>query len=92
MAKKLAFNQIRWQGHAVYLHKGIPCPQAVVVDRVGHQFLTCAALSANQYRGIALGHLGDHLKDLPHLVAVPDDIGNAVLIGKLLSKPLIFFS
>jgi hypothetical protein len=87
VTEEFAFDQIGRNCGAVDLDKGLLGPMAVVVDGVGHQFLAGAAFPPDQDGGIAFGHLGDHLEDFPHLVAVADNVGNAVLVLQLLQEP-----
>jgi hypothetical protein len=60
------------------------------MDGVGHQFLSGAALPADQYGGVAAGHLADHLEHFTHLVAVADNVVDAVLVFQFVPQALVF--
>jgi hypothetical protein len=98
MAEQLALDQVGRQGRTVDLDKGIFGTVTVVMNRIGDQLLSRAAFAADENRGVAFRHLEDHLENLPHLVAVADDVGNTVLVFQLLPEPtvlipqLIFFA
>ena len=64
---------------------------AIVVDGIGDQLFAGSAFASNHHGGIASGHLGDHLKDFAHLVAVADNIRNPIFAFQFISKPSIFF-
>jgi hypothetical protein len=63
---------------------------AVVMNGVGHQFFSGAAFPANQDGGVAAGHLADHLEHFSHLVAVADNVVDAVLVFQFVPQALVF--
>ena len=83
MAEKLALDQVDRNGGAIDFHEGRLGPVAVVVNRVGHQFLAGAAFPSHQHRRIAFADLRNHLEDFPHFIAVAHDVGDAILIFEL---------
>ena len=91
MTEQFAFDEICRQCRAVDLDERILRPEAVVMDGVGHQFLAGSTFPANQHRGVAFAHLGDHLEHVPHFVAVPDDPGDVVFIFKLPDEAFVLF-
>ena len=91
MTKKLTLDQGGRKGGAVYLDKSVLGPGTVEVNGVGHQLLTGTTLTPEEDSSIAAADLGNHLKDLPHLVAVANDIGDAVFACQLLLQPQVFF-
>ena len=80
MAEKFAFDEVDGKRRAVHFNKGLFGPEAVVVDGTGHQLLSRSAFPPDKNRGVAFRDMGDHLVNVPHLVAVADDIGKAVLV------------
>ena len=83
MAKKLTFNEVLREGSTVHLDKRLLSPRAVVVNSIGSKFLSSTAFTSDQHSSITLTDLGDHLEDLPHFIAIADDIGNSVFFREL---------
>ncbi|OPZ05947.1 MAG: hypothetical protein BWZ08_02381 [candidate division BRC1 bacterium ADurb.BinA292] len=90
VAEEFAFEDRLGEGGAVDLDEGLVGAEAVVVDRVGDQFLAGAALAADQDGGVALADLGDEVVDVLHDVGVADDVGRAEAILEFLLEALVF--
>ena len=75
MSKQLAFDERFGNGSAIESHKRPLLAQAVEVNRLGHQFLTGAALAANEHRDLAFGRLLHQRVHLLHSGARADYAG-----------------
>ena len=74
VAEQLAGQQFGRQGRAVEADEDVFAAGAVVVDGPGDQFLSHAALAADQHRGVAGGGPGDFLGHLADRRAAADDL------------------
>ena len=61
----------------------------VVMNRVGDQLLAGAVLALNQDVGVARRDALDQLEQRPHLLALTDDVREAVLAASLLLELLV---
>ncbi len=83
VAEQLAFDQGFGKGGAIQGNEGTVPPGAVVVERLGHQFLAGSAFAGDQHRGAAVGHLFDLSVDLLHRPALSDEVMKGVALGDL---------
>jgi hypothetical protein len=68
--EQLALEQLVWQRSAVHLDERHLAARRAPVNPPRDELLANAALSSNEYRGIAFGDLLDDLRDRPHRGAV----------------------
>ena len=73
VAEQLTFQQALGQGGTVHLNEGLVLSGGKVVEGVGNQLLSRAALAGNQHRCLGIGSLPHHLEDPLHLGALADD-------------------
>ena len=65
---------------AVQGHERLVLPRAVLVDRLGDQFLAGAGLALDEHAGVGRGDAFEPLDDVAHLRAVADDALEAELL------------
>jgi hypothetical protein len=73
--EELALEQLRRQRGAVDFDERLRLSRGSLMDRARHQLLAAAALAGNEHGDVAVGHLLDDVRDLPHggAVAPPDE-------------------
>ena len=89
VAEELALDQFLRDRRAVDLDERPLHAVGVVVNRVGNQLLAGAVLALNQDVGVARRHALDQLEEVLHLLALTDDVGEAVLAANLLLELLV---
>ena len=79
VSEKFALQKILRDGRAVDREKGPAVPSAVMVYRPCYQFLSGAALTGDEGRGIGTGELSDEFKNVLHRFATAHDAKVVVL-------------
>src|SRR5262249_37414285 len=57
-----------------------------------YEFLTGSALSRNEHRAVGSAHDFDHLEELLHLLALPDEIAHSVDFLEFAAQVRVFFT
>jgi hypothetical protein len=87
VAEELAFEELGRKRRAVHLDEGPVFSRRGLVDRARDQFLSDAALAANEHGDVAVRDLLDHRRDRPHVGAVaPEHEGAGLIVAELPSK------
>ncbi len=89
VAEQLALDQVLRNRRAVDLDERALDAVRVVVNRVGDQLLAGAVLALDQDVRVAGRHALDELEELLHLLALPDDVREAVLAADLFLELLM---
>jgi hypothetical protein len=89
VSEQLGFDQLAWQSRAIDLDERAFLPLTVLVDGARNELLAGAVLAVNQHAGVGRRHGFDEVKELPHLVAARDDVGEARVIAELLFQPFV---
>src|SRR5258705_349544 len=89
VAEQLALDQVLRDRRAVDLDEGTLDAVRVVVNRVGDQLLAGAVLALDQDVRVAGGHTLYQLEQLLHLLALADDVREAVLTPYLILELLV---
>src|SRR5688572_14810098 len=89
VAEQLTLDQVLRNRRAVDLDERALDAVRVVVNRVGDQLLARAVLALDQDVRVAGGHALDELEEILHLLALPDDVREAVLAANLLLELLV---
>jgi hypothetical protein len=87
MAKKLAFQQIEWNGGAIQLYEWPPAPRAEIVNRPRDQLLAGAGLSLDKNSGIRRRDLLDLFEHGFQSRAFANDLLESARISVLIDGP-----
>ena len=90
MTEQLGLQQVFRQGAAIHGDKWGELAATVVMERLGDQFLACAAFAENENSAVRVGHPLDHFEDFVHFGGVPDDLTELVFFLELFSEVNIF--
>ena len=85
VAEQLALEDVLAQRGAVQRHERLVLARAVLVDRLGDQFLAGAGLALDQHAGVGRRDPLQPVDDVVHLRAVADD----ALEAELLVEPAV---
>ena len=82
VAEELTFEEGFRDGGTVDLDQGLSGAGARIMDRMGNQFLPCAALSTDKDSGLTRCHAADEAHHLLHLRASIDDVMKGIALLK----------
>ena len=83
VAEQLGLQQRLGNRAAVERHERAASPQAVVVNRAGHQLLARACLAGDEHGAVGHRHGLEQLEEIAHRPAAADDPGEAVAAFEL---------
>src|SRR5688500_19034672 len=90
MPEECAFEQIGGKAPTIDCHECVFRAVAIGVDGFGNKLLACSALALNEDSASTLGHLSDQIKDLQHLLALADDVGEPIALFESLFEFAVF--
>src|SRR4051794_5356650 len=87
--KQLGFDEVLRKRGAVHADERLLAAAGELDERARHQFLTCAALAADDDGGGALRESGDGVVDAAHRLGAADKVAQRILADDLLAQPAV---